>query len=74
MKNQTIDQVSFKIDNIKSLDVIKNRLKEKGSSNVNIIYKDKNSKKYSFRIHHKLNVRPSDIEFLENYQIKPIFQ
>ena len=73
LKNQTIDQVSFKIDNIKSLDVIKNRLKEKGSSNVNIIYKDKNSKKYSFRIHHKLNVRPSDIEFLENYQIKPIF-
>ena len=72
LKNQTIDQVSFEIDNIKSLDVIKSRLNEKGSSNVNIIYKDKNSE-YSFKLHHKSNVRPSDIEFLENYQIKPIF-
>ena len=73
MKNQTIDQVSFEIDNIKSLDVIKSRLNEKGSSNVNIIYKDKNSIEYSFKLHHKSNVRTSDIDFLENYQIKPIF-
>ena len=73
LKNQTIDKVSFEIDNIKSLDVIKSRLNEKGPSNINIIYKDKNSNKYSFKLHHKLNVRHSDIEFLENYQIKPIF-
>ena len=73
LKNEIIDQVSFKINNIKSLDVIKNRLNERGSSNVNIIYMDKNSKEYSFKLQHKLNVRASDIEFLENYQIKPIF-
>ena len=73
LKNKNIEKVTFKITNISSLSLIKNRLNQKGSSEVNIIYEDKSSAIYSFNLNSKLKVLQKDIEFLENNHIKTYF-
>ena len=62
LKNKEIENVTFKINNLKSLSLIKDRLK-KGSSKVNIIFEDKSSVIYSFALNYRLRVLQKDIEF-----------
>ena len=73
LKNKEIENVTFKINNLKSLSLIKDRLKKKGSSKVNIIFEDKSSVIYSFALNYRLRVLQKDIEFLKNNQIKTYF-
>ncbi len=73
LKNKEIENVTFKINNLKSLSLIKDRLKKKGSSKVNIIFEDKSSIIYSFALNYRLRVLQKDIEFLKNNQIKTYF-
>ena len=73
LKNKNIENITFKINNISSLSLIKDRLKQKGSSKVSIIFEDKSSVIYSFTLNSSLKVLQKDIEFLENNQIKSYF-
>ena len=73
LKNKDIEKVTFKINNLNSLSLIKDRLKKKGSSKVNIIFEDKSSIIYSFTLNSGLRVLQKDIEFLKNNQIKTYF-
>ena len=73
LKNKNIENITFKINNISSLSLIKDRLKQKGSSKVSIIFEDKSSVIYSFTLNSGLRVLQKDIEFLENNQIKTYF-
>ena len=73
LKNKNIENITFKINNISSLSLIKDRLKQKGSSKVSIIFEDKSSVIYSFTLNSGLKVLQKDIEFLENNQIKSFF-
>ena len=73
LKNKNIEKVTFKITNINSLSLIKDRLNKKGSAEVNIIYEDKSSAIYSFNLNSRLKVLQKDIEFLENNHIKTYF-
>ena len=73
LKNKNIEKVTFKINNLNSLSLIKDRLKQKGSSEVSIIFEDKSSAVYSFTLNSGLRVLQKDIEFLENNQIKTYF-
>ena len=73
LKNKNIEKVTFKITNLSSLSLIKDRLNQKGSSEVNIIYEDKSSAIYSFNLNSRLKVMQKDIEFLENNHIKTYF-
>ena len=73
LKNKNIEKVTFKINNLSSLSLIKDRLKQKGSSKVNIIFEDKSSAIYSFTLNSGFRVLQKDIEFLENNQIKTYF-
>ena len=73
LKNKNIEKVTFKIKNLSSLSLIKDRLKQKGSSKVNIIFEDKSAAIYSFTLNSGFRVLQKDIEFLENNQIKTYF-
>ena len=73
LKNKSIEKITFKINDLSSLSLIKERLKYKGSSEVNIIYEDKLSVKYSFSLNSRLKVLQKDIEFFENNQVKSYF-
>ena len=73
LKNKNIEKVTFKTNNLNSLSLIKDRLKQKGSSEVSIIFEDKSSAVYSFTLNSGLRVLQKDIEFLENNQIKTYF-
>ena len=73
LKNKNIEKVTFKTNNLNSLSLIKDRLKQKGSSEVSIIFEDKSSAIYSFTLNSGLRVLQKDIEFLENNQIKTYF-
>ena len=73
LKNKNIEKVTFKITNINSLSLIRDRLNKKGSAEVNIIYEDKSSAIYSFNLNSRLKVLQKDIEFLENNHIKTYF-
>ena len=73
LKNKNIEKVTFKVNNLSSLSLIKERLKQKGSSKVNIIFEDKSSAIYSFTLNSGFKVLQKDIEFLENNQIKTFF-
>ena len=73
LKNKNIEKVTFKLNNLNSLSLIKDRLKQKGSSEVSIIFEDKSSAVYSFTLNSGLRVLQKDIEFLENNQIKTYF-
>ena len=73
LKNKNIEKVTFKTNNLNSLSLIKDRLKQKGSSEVNIIFEDKSSAVYYFTLNSGLKVLQKDIEFLENNQIKTYF-
>ena len=73
LKNKNIESVTFKINNLNSLSLIRHRLNQKGFSKVNIIFEDKSSVIYSFTINSRLKVLQKDIEFMENNQIKTYF-
>ena len=73
LKNKNIENITFKINNISSLSLIKDRLKTKRIFVVNIIFEDKSSVIYSFTLNSGLKVLQKDIEFLENNQIKSYF-
>ena len=73
LKNKNIENVSLKINNLSSLFLIKDRLKQKGSSKVNIIFEDRSSVIYTFTLNSGLKVLQKDIEYLENNQIKSYF-
>ena len=73
LKNKNIEKVTFRVNNLSSLSLIKDRLKQKGSSKVNIIFEDKSSAIYSFTLNSGFKVLQKDIEFLENNQIKTFF-
>ncbi|RZO88496.1 MAG: DNA polymerase III subunit alpha [alpha proteobacterium HIMB114] len=73
LKNKNIEKVTFKIKNINSLSLIKERLNQKGSSEVIIIFEDKSSGIYSFALNSRLKIKQKDIEFLENNHVKSYF-
>ena len=73
LKNKNIEKVTFKIKNINSLSLIKERLNQKGSSKVVIIFEDKSSGIYSFALNSRLKIKQKDIEFLENNHVKSYF-
>ena len=73
LKNKHIEKVTFKIKNINSLSLIKERLNQKGSSEVIIIFEDKSSGIYSFALNSRLKIKQKDIEFLENNHVKSYF-
>ena len=73
LKNKNIEKVTFKIKNINSLSLIKERLNQKGSSEVMIIFEDKSSGIYSFALNSRLKIKQKDIEFLENNHVKSYF-
>ncbi len=73
LKNKNIEEVTLHIENLNSLNLIKQRLKQKGSSKVKIIYKEKNKIAYSFVLSPNFKVNTKDIEFFENNQIKSNF-
>ena len=73
LKNKNIEKVTFKIKNINSLSLIKERLNQKGSSEVIIIFEDKSSGIYSFSLNSRLKIKQKDIEFLENNHVKSYF-
>ncbi len=73
LKIKNIEKVTFKISHLSALNLIRNRLNQKGSSRVNIIFEDKSSVIYSFTLNSGLKVLQKDIEFLENNQIKTYF-
>ncbi len=73
LKNKNIEKVTFKINNLSSLSLIKDRLNKKGSSKVSIIFEDKSSNIYSFILDSGLKVLQKDIDFFENNQIKTYF-
>ena len=73
LKNKNIESVTFKINNLNSLSLIRHRLNQKGFSKVKIIFEDKSSVIYSFTINSRLKVLQKDIEFMENNQIKTYF-
>jgi hypothetical protein len=53
--------------------LIKERLNQKGSSEVIIIFEDKSSGIYSFALNSRLKIKQKDIEFLENNHVKSYF-
>ena len=73
LKNKNIEKITFKINNLNSLSLIKDRLKQKGSSEVNIIFEDKELGSYSFKLNSRLKVLQKDIEFFENNHVKSYF-
>ena len=73
LKNKNIEKVTFKIKNINSLSLIKERLNQKGSSEVIIIFEDKSRGIYSFALNSRLKIKQKDIEFLENNHVKSYF-
>ena len=73
LKNKNIEKVTFKIKNINYLSLIKERLNQKGSSEVIIIFEDKSSGIYSFALNSRLKIKQKDIEFLENNHVKSYF-
>tara|TARA_B100001063_G_scaffold28126_1_gene21493 strand:- start:1169 stop:4588 length:3420 start_codon:yes stop_codon:yes gene_type:complete len=73
LKNKNIEKVTFKIKNINSLSLIKERLNQKGSSEVMIIFEDKSSGIYSFALNSRLKIKQKDIEYLENNHVKSYF-
>tara|TARA_B100000963_G_scaffold357355_1_gene379341 strand:- start:10548 stop:13970 length:3423 start_codon:yes stop_codon:yes gene_type:complete len=73
LKNKNIQKVTFKIKNLNSISLIKNRLDKKGSSEVNIIFEDKFSGTFYFSLNSRLKVMQKDIEFLENNHVKSHF-
>ena len=73
LKNKNIEKITFKINNLNSLSLIKDRLKQKGSSEVNIIFEDKELGSYSFTLNSRLKVLQKDIEFFENNHVKSYF-
>ena len=73
LKNKNIENVTFKIKNINSLSLIKERLNQKGSSKVVIIFEDKSCGIYSFRLNSRLKIVQKDIEYLENNHVKSYF-
>ena len=73
LKNKNIEKVTFKIKNINSLSLIKERLNQKGSSEVIIIFEDKSCDIYSFALNSRLKIKQKDIEFLENNHVKSYF-
>ena len=73
LKNKHIEKVTFKIKNINSLSLIKERLNQKGSSEVIIIFEDKSYGIYSFALNSRLKIKQKDIEFLENNHVKSYF-
>ncbi len=72
-KNKNIKKVTFKVKSLDDLSLIKDRLSQKGSSEVNIIIEDKSSGTLSFTLNSRLKVMQKDIEFLENNQVKSYF-
>ena len=73
LKNKNIEKVTFKIKNINSLSLIKERLNQKGSSEVMIVFEDKSSGIYSFALNSRLKIKQKDIEYLENNHVKSYF-
>jgi len=73
LKKINIDTVTLSINDLASLDLIKKRLNQKGSSIVNIIYKENEKQKYTFKLNTNLKVTSNDIEYFEKHSIKPIF-
>ena len=68
-----MDTVTLSINDLASLDLIKKRLNQKGSSIVNIIYEENEKQKYTFKLNTNLKVTSNDIEYFEKHSIKPIF-
>ncbi len=73
LKNKNIQKVTFKVKSLDALSLIKDRLSQKGSSEVNIIIEDKSSGTLSFTLNSRLKVMQKDIEFLENNHVKSYF-
>ena len=73
LKKSNVDTVTLSINDLASLDLIKKRLNQKGSSIVNIIYEENEKQKYTFKLNTNLKVTSNDIEYFEKHSIKPIF-
>jgi len=70
---KNIENITLKINNLNSLTLIKERLNQKGSSEVKIVFEDKSFAIYSFTLSSRLKVLQKYIEFLQNNQIKTYF-
>ena len=73
LKNQNIEKVTFEIENLNSLSIIKERLKLKGSSVVNIVVKDMPNGILTFTLKSKYKIVQNDIDFFENNHVKSYF-